>query len=59
MDYVSNKGGEAVAPGKCCFDGCGYKYRDGIVTVTLKSIQNPTDPAEEILQDEVLCKWKK
>ena len=33
--------------------------KDGVVTVTLKNIQNPTAPAEEILQDEVLCKWKK
>lgn len=32
--------------------------KDGVVTVTLKNIQNPTVPAEEILQDEKLYKWK-
>ena len=32
--------------------------KDGVVTVTLKNIQNPTVPTEEILQDEMLYKWK-
>ena len=50
---------QAVAPGKCFSTDVVTSDRDGIVTVTLKNIQNPTDPAEEILQDEVLCKWKK
>ena len=50
---------QAVAPGKCFSTDVITSDRDGIVTVTLKNIQNPTDPAEEILQDEVLCKWKK
>ena len=50
---------QAVAQGKCFSTVVITSDRDGIVTVTLKNIQNPTDPAEEILQDEVLCKWKK
>ncbi len=50
---------QAVAPGKCFSTDVITSDRDGIVTVTLKNIQNPTDPAEEILQDEMLYKWKK
>ncbi len=51
--------GRSCSSGKCFSTDVVTSDRDGIVTVTLKNIQNPTDPAEEILQDEVLCKWKK
>ena len=50
---------QAVAPGKCFSTDVVTSDRDGIVTVTLKIFRIQQDPAEEILQDEVLCKWKK
>ena len=49
---------QAVAPGKCFSTDVVSSYKDGVVTVTLKNIQNPTVPTEEILQDEMLYKWK-
>ena len=48
-----------VAPGKCFSTDVVSSDKDGVVTVTLKNIQNPTVPTEEILQDEMLYKWKK
>ena len=50
---------QAVAPGKCFSTDVVSSDKDGVVTVTLKNIQNPTVPTEEILQDEMLYKWKK
>ena len=49
---------QAVAPGKCFSTDVVSSDKDGVVTVTLKNIQNPTVPTEEILQDEMLYKWK-
>ena len=49
---------QAVAPGKCFSTDVVSSDKDGIVTVTLKNIQSPTAPTEEILQDEILYKWK-
>ena len=49
---------QAVAPGKCFSTDVVSSNKDGVVTVTLKNIQNPTVPTEEILQDEMLYKWK-
>ena len=49
---------QAVAPGKCFPTDVVSSDKDGVVTVTLKNIQNPTVPTEEILQDEMLYKWK-
>ena len=47
---------QAVAPGKCFSTDVVSSDKDGVVTVTLKNIQNPTVPTEEILQDEMLYK---
>ena len=41
---------QAVAPGKCFSTDVVSSDKDGVVTVTLKNIQNPTVPAEEILR---------
>ena len=49
---------QAVAPGKCFSTDVVSSDKDGVVTVTLKNIQNPTVPTEEILRDEMLYKWK-
>lgn len=57
--YIDVTRQQAVDPGKCFSTDVIISDKDGVVTVTLKNIQNPTDPAEDILQDEVICKWKK